>query len=135
MSAKLYKATLPSVNYIFKNGKPAIFVRGKFATEVAAEIEELDFEIAAGHPHIYVDKDEPEADSGNQNLLAGLRAQLEAEIRAEMAAASSLKNDMGNSEATKLIPASTVDIAAAALGAGPATDSTSAKLLNLKVGK
>lgn len=132
--SKLYKATLPSINYIFKNGKPAIFVRGRFSTDVPAEIEELDDEIAKGHPHLYVDKDEPVAEVPvTGNLLAGLRAQLEAEIRAEMQAANSLSNDMGTTEAVKLIPASTVDVAAAAAGAGP--DTLAAKLIELKAGK
>ena len=118
---KLYKATLPSINYIFKNGKPAIFVRAKFATDVPAESEELDAEIALGHPHIYIDLNEPEEAPGGMDLLAGLRLKLEAEIRAEMAAASLISNDMGNTAPTLLRPASTVDIAAAAAGSGPVT--------------
>lgn len=132
--AKLYKATIPSINYIFRNGKPAIFVRGKFATDIASEIAELDEEIANAHPYLFVDTDEPTAETATGDLIAGLRATLEAEIRAEMAAASALTNDMGTSEQTKLVPSSTVDIAVAAAGNG-AADSTAAKLVNLKVGK
>jgi hypothetical protein len=116
---KLYKATLPSINYIFKNGKPAIFVRGKFATDIAAEVEELDNEIALGHPHIFIDPNEAEQAPGDTDLLAGLRLKLEAEIRAEMAAASLISNDRGTAAPTILKPASTVDIAAAAAGSGP----------------
>lgn len=116
---KLYKATLPSINYIFKNGKPAIFVRGRFATDVQAEYEELDAEIAAGHPHIYIDADEPIAEANTADLISGLRAQLEAKIRAEMAAASDINNDRGTVEPTALKPASTVDVAPAAAGNGP----------------
>lgn len=131
--AKLYKATLPSINYIFKNGKPAIFVRGRFSTNIAAEIAELDAEIAAGHPHLFVDKDEPiVAEPTTNEMLAGLRAQWEAEFRAKMAEANQLSNDRGTSEVAKLVPGSTVDVAAAIANSG--TD-TAAKLINLKVGK
>lgn len=131
--AKLYKATLPSINYIFKNGKPAIFVRGRFSTNIAAEIAELDAEIAAGHPHLFVDKDEPiVAEPTTNEMLAGLRAQWEAEFRAKMAEANQLSNDRGTSEVTKLVPGSTVDVAAAIANSG--TD-MAAKLINLKVGK
>ena len=131
--AKLYKATLPSINYIFKNGKPAIFVRGRFSTNIRAEIAELDAEIAAGHPHLFVDKDEPiVAEPTTNEMLAGLRAQWEAEFRAKMAEANQLSNDRGTSEVTKLVPGSTVDVAAAIANSG--TD-MAAKLINLKVGK
>ena len=114
--ATIFKAQIPSVNYIFKNGKPAIFVQGKFATDIAAEVEELKAEIAAGHPHIYIDEKEAEIDSNLINPIQALRAQIEAELRAEMAAATNPANDMGNTAEEKLKPASSQDIAQAAGG-------------------
>jgi len=113
---RVYKATLPSVNYIFRNGKPAIFVQGKFATGVADEIAELDDEIAKGHPIIYVDAAEREIDSEAVDPLAALRAKIIAEYKASEAAAIDPTNDMGTSTQGALTPASTADIAVAAEG-------------------
>lgn len=114
--ATIFKATLPSINYVFKNGKPAIFVSGKFITSVPAEVAELKAEIEAGHPHIYIDAKEAEIAAAAIDPMAGLRAQIEAEIMAKMAAATNPENDMGNTEDEKLKPASSTDIASAAVG-------------------
>lgn len=114
--ATIFKASLPSVNYIFKNGKPAIFVAGKFATIVPAEIEELKAEIASGHPHIYIDEKEAEIDSSKIDPIQSLRAQIEAEIRAKMAEATALDNDRGTTEPEKLKPSSSTDVMEAASG-------------------
>lgn len=115
-TATIFKARIPSVNYIFKNGKPAIFVQGRFATDIAAEIEELKSEIAAGHPHIFIDENEAEIDSNLINPIQALRAQIEAELRAEMAAATNPANDMGSTTQEPLKPANSQDIAQAAGG-------------------
>lgn len=112
----VFKATLPSINYIFRNGKPAIFVQGKYSTSVEAEIDELKDEIAKGHPHIYVDPEEAEIDSSLVDPLSALRAKIEAEIRAKMAAATNPENDMGKTTQEPLKPASSQDIQEAAGG-------------------
>ena len=65
-------------------------------------------------------------------MIAGLWAQWGAEFRAKMEEANQLSNDRGTSEVTKLVPVSTVDVAAHIANSG--TD-TAAKLINLKVGK
>lgn len=127
--AKIYKATLPSVNYIFKNGKPAIFIQGKYATAVVAEIAELDDEIALGHPHIFVDPNEAEIDSNALSPIEALTAQIRAQLVAEMQAATDPSNDMGTSTQGALKPASTSDIAAAAVGGSG--EGLSARLMNL----
>lgn len=114
--ATIFKATLPSINYVFKNGKPAIFIEGKFITAVPAEVAELKDEIAAGHPHIYIDAKEAEIAASAIDPMAGLRAQIEAELMAKMAAATDPSNDMGKTEQEALKPASSTDIAVAAVG-------------------
>jgi hypothetical protein len=113
---RLYKATLPSINYVFRNGKPAIFVQGRFSTGVPDEIAELDDEIAKGHPHIFVDAEEKEISSVFVDPIQALRSKIEAEVRAQMAAASNLSNDRGNYDQGKLVPASSTDVAVAAEG-------------------
>jgi hypothetical protein len=113
---KIFKATLPSVNYIFKNGKPAIFVSGKFHTSIPAEIRELETEIAAGHPILYIDSAEVEVDSTKVDPIAGLRESIIAEYKASMAAATNPDNNMGDSAQDPLKPSSTNAIQDAAAG-------------------
>ena len=113
---RVFKATLPSVNYIFKNGKPAIFVNGMYTTDVPFEIEELDAEIATRHPHIFIDESMREIDSAKVDPIAALREKIIAEYKATMEAATAQDNDLGTSTQGALKPASSVDIAAASAG-------------------
>lgn len=113
---RVFKATLPSVNYIFKNGKPAIFINGMYTTDVPFEIEELDAEIATRHPHIFIDESMREIDSAKVDPIAALREKIIAEYKATMEAATAQDNDLGTSTQGALKPASSVDIAAASAG-------------------
>lgn len=129
---RVYKATLPSVNYIFRNGKPAIFVNGKFCTDIPSEITELDEEVAAKHPIIFIDSDEREIDSAAVDPIAALREKIIAEYKATMAAATSMDNDRGTAEAPKLKPASTSDIMEAAAGGSGVAGAVATRLMNLQ---
>jgi hypothetical protein len=117
---KAYKSTFMSLNYIMKNGKPAIFVNGQFVTNVKLEIDELDHEIAEGHPHISHDEGATQITVEQVDAMAGLRARLREELIAEMKANESVLKDVGSAEPTKLMPGNTMDISQAALGSGPA---------------
>jgi hypothetical protein len=112
----VFKATLPSVNYIFKNGKPAIFVSGRYTTSVEAEIKELNEEVAAGHPHISIDPNEREISSELVDPIAALRHKIIAEYKATELSATNPSNDMGQSIQGALIPGNTTNIAEAAAG-------------------
>lgn len=126
---RIFKATLPSVNYIFTNGKPAIFVQGKFTTNIDFEIQELEREIATGHPHIYIDPAESEIDSDALTPMEILRAKVREELVAEMAAATNPANNMGTTVQEPVKPASTADIAQAAQGGSGV--GLAARLVNL----
>ena len=63
--------------------------------------------------------------------IQALRAKIEAQIRAEMAAATDLSNDRGTTEPTVLKPASSTDIMDAA--AGGSGVGLAARLVSLKV--
>jgi len=52
-----YYCTLGSCTYVFKDGTAAFFNEGRYLTSLEKEIEELEAEIAAKHPHFYVNKD------------------------------------------------------------------------------
>ena len=129
---RVFKATLPSVNYIFKNGKPAIFVNGMYTTDVPFEIEELDAEISTRHPHIFIDESMREIDSAKVDPIAALREKIIAEYKATMAAATSMDNDRGTAEAPKLKPASTSDIMEAAAGGSGVAGAVATRLMNLQ---
>jgi hypothetical protein len=126
---KLYKSTIPSINFILGNGKPCIFVNGRFATDIESEISALDYEIKLGHPHIRVDDAEPTIDSDMVDPMEVLRAKMRAEIIAEMAAATNPDNDMGTSTPGVLKPANSTDVAPAVAGGSGA--GLAARLLNL----
>lgn len=122
----VYKSTLPSCSYIFKNGKQAPFISQVFRTDVPTEIDELDGEVAAGHPHIYIDANEKTVESDMLDPMAVLKARFFAQFQAEQAAATNPSNDMGSSDQTQVVPANSQDIASAAVGG-----SGEARLVNL----
>lgn len=124
---QVFKSSIASVKYIFKNGKEAHFINGKFLTDIEDEIKQLRDEITSGHPHIYVDAKETEIDTEADPLAAlkeKLREQLLQEIAEKQAAALDPNNDMGNTgdavkdklTAMKLNVATTRSIASAAAG-------------------
>ena len=129
---KLYKCSVKSCSYIFKNGKAGYFINGRYSTQLSNEIEELDNEVSLGHPNIFVDLKEIEIDT-EADPLAGMKARLRQEILEEIKAKELISTnparDMGDSEQGKFRPASTTDIAATSAG-GDATQVVS-KLASL----
>ena len=123
----LFKATLPSINYIFKNGKPAIFIHGRFSTDVPSEVAELKEEIAARHPHIYIDPEELEVNSEFIDPIEIMKTKLREELRAEMLLATDKNNDRGTTLPVPLRPASSEDVAPISQGGSGAV----ARLINL----
>jgi hypothetical protein len=112
----IYSNRLPSCHYVFKDGSQATFVNGVYKTANPYEIEQLDKEVRAGHPHIFIDKRVPHVISAKLDAdpMAALRAQIRAEILAESA-----PTQMGNNrvmDGNSLKPASTADVAVATAG-------------------
>lgn len=50
----VYYNHIKNCKYMFKNGKAANFLDGKYYTDIPHEIEELDAEIASGHEFLFV---------------------------------------------------------------------------------
>lgn len=97
--ARVFRSNVASLRYVFKAGKVAAFLSGKYTTNIAHEIEELDEEIAMNHPNITANKEEVVALS---EPMEALRAKFIAEYL-ETAAKSVVKtNDAGFSEQGKL---------------------------------
>jgi hypothetical protein len=126
----VFKSTMPSINYIFKNGKAAPFVGGIFTTDVQSEIDELEAEVLNRHPHIYIDEAQKIVQSEMLDPLNALRAKFFEEFQKLQAEKTMDPNaDMGTSESQPVKPASSVDIApAAAGGSGTALGSRLAML-------
>lgn len=111
---EVFWARSSSIQYVFKDGKYAQFADFKFYTDHPGHIKELKEEIAAGHPSLYQEEGKESVDR-DADPLAGIKAKIREEILAEekarMAAVVNGGRDMGNTEATKLNPLSTSDVA------------------------
>lgn len=86
----IFKSTIPSCTYVFKNGMTAVFISGKYMTsdkeliaEMAAEVGEIGFN-KSKHPHIYVDENEAEVDSEALTPLEIIKLQAKEEARKEL---------------------------------------------------
>ena len=135
---RVYRATMPSVNFIMPNGKPIIFQQGVYYTDKQNEIDTLDFEIKQGHPHIFVDPTNAEIASEDLDPVVAMkkkvlgmmtREQLLDALKAREAEVVNPSNDLGESDQSAVKPASTQDIAPAA--AGGSGSSVTARLTNL----
>ena len=120
---------MPFLNYVFKKGKMAVFKHHRYATDIPAEIEELEAEIAGGHPQIYIKEDQKFLTAEMEDPMKALKAKFIAEYIAEQAKFTDPTNDMGTSSQQAIRPQSTSDIASVAAG-GDATQSA-AKLVEL----
>lgn len=68
MSIKnVFKSTLPHNTFLFKNGKAAVFINGRYETDDYEEIYQLNAEIQAKIPYIYVDPNDASIDSSFQD--------------------------------------------------------------------
>ena len=110
---RVYKSTVPSIVYICKNGKPCNFIQGVYRTDIEAEIQELDAEIALKHPQLYIDSNEREIDSELVDPVAALRASIIADYLATQAKVTDPEHNMGSYAAGQVVPASTKNIASA----------------------
>ena len=81
----LYKSSIPSCKVHMPNGKECNFIGGQYTTDIKEEIEFLDAQVAARHPHIYVAKDEPTVDSDKLSPLDEIKKKAVAEYLAQQA--------------------------------------------------
>ena len=128
VTARVFRSNISSSRYVFKNGKVAPFIGGKYTTDIKHEIDELDTEIEMRHPHISANKEEV---VNVVEPLEALKAKFFAEFQAAQATNLLKSNDAGTSEQGKLNVANSTTVAAgmagsSSVGATPA--------LGLKVG-
>lgn len=112
----VFKSTLPYVNYVFTDGKVAHFMGGTYLTSSQKEIDELNKEIADGHPVISVDSAQITVESDMLDPVKALKTKLREEILAELAIetakAQDPNRDLGTSDQARVKPSSTRDVAA-----------------------
>lgn len=80
---KVFKSTMPSLNFVTRKGTNLAFRAGRYHTERASEIAELEEEIKSGHPHIFIDPNETEIDTTLQDEIAKAKAEAEARVLKE----------------------------------------------------
>lgn len=123
---RVFKCSLPSTNYVFKNGKPAVFQNNRFCTANPAEIAELQAEIDAGHPHLYIDQNEVEIEARLVNPVEAMKDRIIREYLEEQAKQLNQAANVSTSAQVPVTPASSVDVAPKELGAA-----SSARLVEL----
>lgn len=130
---RIFKSSLPFVNYVTRAGKQLVFMGGKFMTSVEAEIKELEEEVAGGHPHIYIDPKEKEVDEKLADPMAALKDKIIKDYLAEQAAATlDPDRNMGESTQGKLMAATSKDVGAAMAGGSGAQ--LASQLANIQIG-
>lgn len=103
--SKVFKSSIPSCTYVFKDGSILEFIGNKATTDSIAQYEELLEEVKvvgqnkSKHPFIYVDSDEQEIDSEAlspyEELKAKARKEVEEEVRRAMNNGTSTSNTEG----------------------------------------
>jgi len=112
--ARVFRMSLVSARYVFKNGKVAPFltkngVNSEYATNIEHEIQELDAEIAMNHPNISSKADEVVAAASIEPLEMLKKKHFE-EFTKLQAASVVKSNDAGSSIQTKLNVANSTTI-------------------------
>lgn len=93
---QLFKGTQPFFRYIFKDGSEAAFIGGRYMTDVESEVKELQAEVVAKHPFIYIDENEKEVDTSFAEQLEEVKAAAVAAFLAKQQEATDKSNDMGS---------------------------------------
>lgn len=79
----IFHSTVKSCQYVFASGKTIAFIGGQYRTTDKKEIAELEAEIAAGHPHLYIDPNNKTADSAVDDPMARIKAEAVKEFLAK----------------------------------------------------
>jgi hypothetical protein len=80
----LFKSSLQSMQYVFKDGSMAHFINGRYYTPIIKRQEELQAEVDNGGcgGYVYVDPDEPTFDTNAATPVDALRAKILEELLA-----------------------------------------------------
>jgi len=112
-TARVFRSAMASVSYTFKNGKRANFVGGRYVTDIAHEIAELDAEIELHHPTF---SSKPEETVEVTEPLAALRERFFEEFKAQEAALAARDKNTGASTVGSLNVLNSTHVADAMAG-------------------
>lgn len=130
VDARVFRSNVSSVRYVFKNGKTAAFLSGVYTTNIAHEIEELDAEIASGHPNFTANVTEVVQLIEPMEVL---KARFIAEYLQQQAKSVVKTNDAGFSEQTRLNVLNSTNVSEAmASSDGSAPASPTAPTITIK---
>lgn len=117
---RVFKTTMSSNKFIFKSGKTAGFVNGRYMTSNPQEIKELEEEILEHqNPYFYIDKNEKEITSEQAaDPMAALRAKIIADYLATQQGKEPVvpQKDFGSTQTAPVIPVSSKGVASIAAG-------------------
>ena len=91
-----YFSTRPKISIITPAGTRIAFAAGQYVTDVSAEIDYLNEQVAAGHPMIYVKKGSETVTKEQLDPLAAVKAKAIAEYLAQQEKQQDPSRDMGN---------------------------------------
>jgi uncharacterized Zn-finger protein len=111
-----FKCYIPFCKFTTKLGKDLNFLNHEHITDNENDIKELMEEVANGHPHIYIDKDDNIVDTAITDPLEEIKRKAVEEYLAKQEAAVDATKDLGTTEAEPLKPTSSLDILKAAAG-------------------
>lgn len=100
---RIFKNTQLNSNYITTKGKQLNFLNGRHLTDNTADIKELQAEVDAGNPHIYVDPLDTEVDSKLVDPMEALKAKIRAELLEEQARESNAIGHISNTDSKPLL--------------------------------
>lgn len=101
---KLFKSHFPSVNYVTVKGRTCSFIEGRFLTDHPDEISELEQVVnSKSNPHIYIDENEKEVDTGLQERIAAAQRAATLQVLEE-AALEKQQASGGSKEENKATP-------------------------------
>lgn len=86
----VFFGSIPSMKYILKNGKICNFIGGRYTTDLAHEIAELEEEITLGNPHMFINDQLRTMSKAELDPLHALKKRAIEEYLAQQAAASQL---------------------------------------------
>ena len=115
---RVFKSHIQNCRFIFGNGDVAAFVGGRYLTDVDAEIQQLEKEVAAKNPTLYMDSAEMEVDPITLDPMYGIKQRIIAEFLAGKITLDP-NRDMGTSQQGPLKVANSRDVAAITSGHAP----------------
>ena len=97
-----FQCSLGYSRFTLSKGKDVHFLNGEYLTDIQSEIDELNTEVANGHPHITVNPDRVTVDTKFVDPLEAIKAKAIADYLANQAASLDKTNDRGDYDASKL---------------------------------